>query len=109
MKVVLERCCGIDVHKETVVACVITTDETGHVTSETRTFGTLTKDLQAFGEWLHGFNVKQVVMESTGVYVGWNPRKPVYNLLEGQRLPLHPRRITARVARPDPLPHDTDR
>jgi transposase len=46
MKVEHERCCGIDVHKDTVVACVIVTDETGAVKKETRTFGTMTGDLQ---------------------------------------------------------------
>ena len=92
MKVEHERCCGIDVHKETVVVCVIATDEKGEVKKETRTFGTMTGDLQALGKWLKGSNVKQVAIESTGVY--W---KPVYNLLEEQFeiMVVNPERIKA--------------
>ncbi len=79
MEVVYERCCGIDVHKQTVVACVIAPDGAGKVHKETRTFGTMTGDLNALARWLNEQGVTHVVMESTGVY--W---KPVYNLLEGQ-------------------------
>ena len=92
MKVEHERCCGIDVHKETVVACVIVMSEAGEVKKETRTFGTMTGDLQALGVWLKELNVKQIAIESTGVY--W---KPVYNLLEGQFeiMVVNPERIKA--------------
>ncbi len=79
MEVVYERCCGIDVHKQTVVACVIMPDVAGKSHKETRTFGTMTGDLNALAQWLRTQGVTQVAMESTGVY--W---KPVYNLLEGQ-------------------------
>jgi transposase len=79
MEVVYERCCGIDVHKQTVVACVIMPDVTGKPKKETRTFGTMTGDLNALAQWLKEQGVTHVAMESTGVY--W---KPVYNLLEGQ-------------------------
>jgi transposase len=72
MQIVYERCCGLDVHKKRVVACVITPEG-----QETRTFGTMTKDLLALSAWLVEHQVTQVGMESTGVY--W---KPVYNLLE---------------------------
>ncbi len=78
MRVEHERCCGIDVHKETVVACVIVPDAHGASVKETRTFSTMTGDLQALGRWLRAQGCTHVVMESTGVY--W---KPVYNLLEG--------------------------
>lgn len=78
MRVEHERCCGIDVHKETVVACVIVPDAQGAPVKETRTFSTMTGDLQALGRWLSAQGCTHVVMESTGVY--W---KPVYNLLEG--------------------------
>jgi transposase len=78
MRVEHERCCGIDVHKETVVACVIVPDAHGASVKETRTFNTMTGDLQALGRWLRAQGCTHVVMESTGVY--W---KPVYNLLEG--------------------------
>jgi transposase len=72
MEVVYERCCGLDVHKKTVVACVMTPDA-----QETRTFGTMTKDLLMLADWLAEHGVTHVAMESTGVY--W---QPVYNLLE---------------------------
>ena len=62
MRVVHERCCGLDVHKRTVVACVLAPE--GH---QTRTFGTMTRDLLALSEWLGSLDVNQVAMESTGV------------------------------------------
>ena len=79
MQVEYERCCGIDVHKETVVACVITPGADGKPIKATRTFNTMTGDLKALAAWLTEHGVTQVAMESTGVY--W---KPVYNLLDGQ-------------------------
>ena len=72
MEVVYERCCGLDVHKKTVVACVKTPEG-----QETRTFPTMTKDLLTLADWLTEHRVTHVAMESTGVY--W---QPVYNLLE---------------------------
>jgi transposase len=78
MNVMYERCCGIDVHKQTVVACVIVPDATGQAVKEVRSFGTMSADLQALAAWLQAKGCTQVAMESTGVY--W---KPVYNLLEG--------------------------
>jgi transposase len=79
MNVLYERCCGIDVHKQTVVACVIVPDAAGKAVKETRSFGTMSADLQALAGWLQTKGCSHVAMESTGVY--W---KPVYNLLEGQ-------------------------
>ena len=79
MEVEYERCCGIDVHKETVVACVIVPDENGKAKKEIRTYSTMTEDLSALSQWLKEKGCTHVAMESTGVY--W---KPVYNLLEGQ-------------------------
>lgn len=79
MQVVYERCCGIDVHKQTVVACVMVTDATGRLHKETRTFATLTENLEALAEWLAAQGVTHVAMESTGVY--W---KPVFNILDGR-------------------------
>jgi len=79
MQVRYERCCGIDVHKETVVACVIVPDQDGQPLKETRTFTTMTGDLNALAQWLKEKGCTHIAMESTGVY--W---KPVYNLLEGQ-------------------------
>jgi transposase len=72
MEVVHSKCCGLDVHKKSVVACVITLDK-----KEVRTFSTMTNDLLRLKEWLSECSVTHVAMESTGVY--W---KPVYNLLE---------------------------
>ncbi len=72
-------CAGLDVHKETVVACVRRLDEGGQVLQEIRTFGTMTRDLLALADWLAEQQVTQVAMESTGVY--W---KPVWNILEGR-------------------------
>src|SRR5260221_7670011 len=52
MQVVYERCCGLDVHKRTVVACVLVTHPDGTVQREVRTFGTMTADLLALSDWL---------------------------------------------------------
>ena len=72
MDVTNERCCGMDVHKKTVVACIITPES-----QLTRTFSTMTSGLLEMADWLAEQRVTHVAMESTGVY--W---KPVYNLLE---------------------------
>src|SRR3974377_117706 len=74
-----ERCCGLDVHKETVVACVILAGQGRQLQKEIRTFGTMTAELLEFADWLNACGVTHLAMESTGVY--W---KPVWNLLEGQ-------------------------
>ena len=79
MEIVHDRCAGLDVHKKTVVACVRRTDSDGTVLAEVRTFGTMTADLLALADWLDAQGVRQVAMESTGVY--W---KPIFNLLEGR-------------------------
>ena len=78
MDVLLERCAGMDVHKESIVVCVLTTDVTGEIHREVRTFGTMTKHLFELLKFLETHEVTHVAMESTGVY--W---KPVYNILEG--------------------------
>jgi transposase len=78
MDVVYERCCGLDVHQKTVVACLVATREDSHVTKEVRTFGTMTADLLELLDWLTLYDVTHVALESTGVY--W---KPIYNILEG--------------------------
>lgn len=84
MEVVYERCCGVDVHKQTVVACLLTPGTLGKPTKEIRTFGTMTADLRQLAAWLSTADCTDVAMESTGVY--W---KPIYNLLEsGFRLLL---------------------
>ena len=75
MELVYERCAGLDVHKKSVTACVWLS--AGRATHQTRTFSTMSDDLLALGDWLQSLGVKEVAMESTGVY--W---KPVYQLLE---------------------------
>ena len=77
MDVLYSRCCGLDVHKRSVVACLITPGLDGTPTKAIRTFGTMTEDLLALADWLLAAGCTHVAMESTGVY--W---KPVYNLLE---------------------------
>ncbi len=79
MKVIFERCAGLDVHKKTVVACRIIPGAKGEWQVEIRTFGTMTIELLSLADWLRAGGVSQVAMESTGVY--W---KPVYNVLEGE-------------------------
>ena len=78
MDVIAKRCCGLDVHKRSVTACVITPKG-----KEVRQFGTLTAELLALADWLIECDVTHVAMESAGVY--W---KPVYNLLEELDLTL---------------------
>lgn len=63
MRVVYERCCGIDVHKQSLVACVITPEG-----KELRTFGTMTVHLLELADWLEERGVTHVAIESTGVY-----------------------------------------
>lgn len=79
MEVVHERCCGLDVHAKTVVACLIVPGSRGTPRKEIQTFGTMTEDLIQLRDWLLEANCPVVAMESTGVY--W---KPIYNLLEGR-------------------------
>jgi transposase len=79
MDVIYPRCCGLDVHKKTVAACLITSTAGAEPVKELRTFGTMTADLLALADWLQEAGCTHVAMESTGVY--W---RPVYNLLEGQ-------------------------
>jgi transposase len=78
MQVVYARCCGLDVHQKSVVACVLLTGPEGTVRKQVRTFGTMTADLLVLLDWLSALQVEQVAMESTGVY--W---RPVFNILEG--------------------------
>ena len=77
MEIVFARCCGLDVHKQTVVACLLTPPAPQQPSREIRTFSTMTADLLALADWLAAAGCTHVVMESTGVY--W---QPVFNLLE---------------------------
>ena len=76
---IFRHCCaGLDVHKKTVFACVRRLGPDGTVSSQVRTFGTMTAQLLELSDWLEAQGVRHVAMESTGVY--W---KPIFNLLEG--------------------------
>lgn len=79
MQIVHERCCGLDVHKKNVVACILITHEDGTVQREIRTYTTMTADLLMLRDWLESLDVPQVAMESTGVF--W---QPIYNILEDE-------------------------
>jgi transposase len=79
MDVVYERCCGLDIHKKLVVACLIVPGPDGQPVKELRHCGTMTADLLELADWLTAAGCTHVAMESTGVY--W---KPIYNLLEDQ-------------------------
>lgn len=78
MDVLYPRCCGVDVHKASVVACRLLSRETGTPDKEVQTFGTTTAEILRLADWLSAAGVTHVAMESTGVY--W---KPLWNLLEG--------------------------
>jgi transposase len=77
MEVVYERCGGLDVHKQRVVACVVVSAPGGPPRKAVRTFGTMTEDLERLAAWLAAEGVTHVAMESTGVF--W---QPVWNVLE---------------------------
>ncbi len=78
MQILHSCCCGLDVHKKQIVACLMFTDSAGKRQKEIRTFGTMTADILSFSDWLASAGCTHLAMESTGVY--W---KPIYNLLEG--------------------------
>jgi len=77
MDVIHTYCAGLDVHKKVVVAAIIIPGRAGALTKETRSFGTMTKDLLELSDWLMSQGVTDVAMESTGEY--W---KPIFNILE---------------------------
>lgn len=77
LKIVYQVCCGMDVHKSFVVACIATTNERGVTSYTTKRFSTFTGDLRRCAVWLAENNCRDVCMESTGKY--WIP---VYNILE---------------------------
>jgi transposase len=87
MDVIHERCCGLDIHKKMVVACLIVPGPGGPA-KEIRSFGTMTDDLLALADWLAAAGCTIVGMESTGVY--WKPIVRHEALLnrEGMRGPL---------------------
>ena len=76
MEVLHERCCGLDVHKKSITACIITPKG-----KEIRTFSTMTSNLMELVDWVKNNRCSHVAMESTGDY--W---KPIFNLLELEEL-----------------------
>lgn len=90
MEPLYERCGGLDVHKRTVVACVVVPGPGRQPRKEVRTFGTMTDSLLQLADWLAGHGVTHVALESTGVY--W---RPIWNILEGQAtlLLVNPRHV----------------
>src|ERR1700756_4300747 len=79
MEVVYPCCCGLDVHKKSITACVLWAEAKGKSRKEKKRFGTFTHDLLRLADWLGQCGVTHVAMESTGVY--W---KPVWNILAEQ-------------------------
>jgi transposase len=79
MEDILDCCCGLDVHKESIVACLLKgpVADKAKPQQEVRDFGTLSKDLMALRNWLEAEDCRHVAMESTGIY--W---QPVYAVLE---------------------------
>jgi len=71
MDVIYPRCAGLDVHKKTIMACVLVPGPKGKPQKAIRAFGTMTDDLRALGDWLATAEVTHVAMESTGVF--WQP------------------------------------
>jgi transposase len=78
MQILYPRCCGLDVHKASVTACILINGSEGKE-RHLRRFGTMTRDVNELIAWLTEHGVRKVAMESTGVY--W---KPIWNLLEGR-------------------------
>jgi transposase len=79
MRVLNERCAGLDVHQKTVVACALMGQAGSEPAMEKRTWGTKTSQLLELNDWLRERGITHVAMESTGAY--W---KPVWAVLEGQ-------------------------
>lgn len=79
MEVLYKRCCGIDIHKNMMVACVFT----GVRKKEIRQFSTMTEDILQLVSWLKETDCEMAAMESTGAY--W---KPIYNIFEEEQIPV---------------------
>ena len=79
MEIMVRCCAGLDVHKDSVEACVRRMEPEGKLSQQIRHWGTATRELMGMAEWFKAEGVSQVAMESTGVY--W---KPIFNILEGE-------------------------
>ena len=77
MEILIACCAGLDVHKDSVEACVRKRETEGRLSQQIRHWGTTTRELMAMADWFKAEGVTQVAMESTGVY--W---KPIFNVLE---------------------------
>ena len=77
MEVLHERCAGLDIHKRSIMACVIVPSTGKQPVKQIRSFGTMSRDLLALGDWLTEQQVSHVGMEATGSF--W---QPIYNVLE---------------------------
>jgi transposase len=78
MEILFPQCCGLDVHKASLTACILINGSEGKQ-RHLRRFGTMTRDIRELANWLSGHGVTMLAMESTGVY--W---KPIWNLLENR-------------------------
>lgn len=92
LKIVFPICCGIDVHKDFIVACIAKTESQNITTYQSKRFSTFTKGLRELSEWLSSNSCKDVCMESTGKY--WHP---VFNILENtcKVVIAHPKYVKA--------------
>ena len=93
LSIVYPTCCGVDVHKKFIVACIASTNAHGVTTYQSKRFSTFSKGLTEFSTWLVENNCQDVCMESTGKY--WIP---VFNILEacGLKVTLaHPKYLKA--------------
>lgn len=77
LKIVYPICCGMDVYRDFVIACIATTNAQGVTEYQSRRFSTYTEELRALKDWLSDNKCKDVCMESTGKY--WFP---IHNILE---------------------------
>jgi transposase len=92
-RIVHSVCCGVDVHKKTIVATVAATDKNNITTHTTKSFSTVNADLYRFRTWLKDHNCFRVCMESTGKY--WIP---IFNILEEENFHVvltHPKYVRA--------------
>jgi transposase len=97
VEVVHPLCCGLDVHKKSLTACLLRSGASGQALKEVRTFGTCTAELRRLADWLAAAGCQHVALESTGVY--W---KPVYNVLEQscqEVLLINPQHVKALAGR----------
>lgn len=78
MEELLDRCCGLDVHRDTITACVMIGNGPKK-RKEIKTFSTFTCHIEELAKWIKSFDIKHVAIESTGIY--W---KPIFNVFEGE-------------------------